>query len=364
MALEGNLTAFGLSEILQLIAVQQKTGMLTVTNVDNTTVMFFRGGEIVSTRDRRRKARDSFKDYLTRYGVLEREQLVRISQISAQSKLDFTDILTSEGFITREEMLKHWRKQVLESMHDVLTWEEGTYKFVTSQEIVDGIKSPECFNVEGMLMESMRRIDEFPQMLEMFPSEKLVFSRRQNQPTGEEMTENERDIFALVSDPTSLRNLIARGRMPVFEVYEALKQLREKGLVSMAEPTGGGSDAPGALPEERAARGPTKNVIPILTAGLLFVGAMYAGFRGTVGFANPEVLARVELPRDAELSRNQLEHRLRWLLEAYRAQNGVYPESLSALESAGLVSPVLLEKARVRAFRYRLTSSQSGYTLL
>jgi hypothetical protein len=34
MALEGNLTSFKIEEILQLIAVQQKTGMLSVAASD------------------------------------------------------------------------------------------------------------------------------------------------------------------------------------------------------------------------------------------------------------------------------------------------------------------------------------------
>ena len=56
MALEGNLSAFGLSEILQLIAVQQKSGMLSVNSGSGAMVLFFRDGNLVSTRDRRRRA--------------------------------------------------------------------------------------------------------------------------------------------------------------------------------------------------------------------------------------------------------------------------------------------------------------------
>jgi len=364
MALEGNLTAFGLSEILQLIAVQQKTGMLTVTNVDSTTVMFFRSGEIVSTRDRRRKARDSFKDYLTRYGVLEREQLLRISQISTQSKLDFTEILTSEGFLTREELLKHWRKQVLESMHDVLTWEEGTYKFVTSNEIVDGIKYAESFNVEGMLMESMRRIDEFPQMLEMFPSERLLFSKRDDEPLPEEVTENEKDIYELLTRQTSLRDLIARGKMPVFEVYESLKLLQDKELVSVEEPESEGEDDTVDRAQRRARRRVTKNVLPFLVAAILFLGAIFVGFRDQVRSLAPETVSGLEVLSDDDLSREHLEYRLRWLIEAYHAQYGVYPPSLTSLVDAGLAPATLIEAARERAFRYRLTANRAGYTLL
>ena len=58
MALQGNLDDFSLPEILQLIAVQQKSGVLKLTAGDDTAVIFFEGGKVVSTRDRRRNAKD------------------------------------------------------------------------------------------------------------------------------------------------------------------------------------------------------------------------------------------------------------------------------------------------------------------
>ncbi len=364
MALEGNLAAFGLSEILQLIAVQKKTGMLTVTNVDVTTVMFFRGGDIVSTRDRRRKARDSFRDYLTRYGVLERDELIRISQISAQSKLDFTEILTSEGFLSPQGLLMHWRKQVQEAMHDILTWEEGSYKFVASQDLVDGIKTPGSFNVEGMLMESMRRIDEFPQMLDMFPNEKLVFSRKDDSPAPEGMTETSQHILSLIAAPATLRELIARGKVPVFEVYEALKFLRDKGLAQMEEPETDVDEpiAPGTTP--KAKRRAFKNIIPFVLSVAMFLGASYIGFGDLVKQISPQQLAQATILADEPLSRDHIEHQMRWLIEAYHAQHGRYPANLSELRESGLASEGFLGRARSHAFRYRLTASRTGYILL
>jgi len=122
MSLEGNLTAFGLSEILQLIAVQQKSGMLAVTSQDRSKVLFFRDGQVISTRDRRRKSKDPLRDYLTRYGILSREELIRITQISAQSKLDLTDIIISEKFLDGERLNKQYRNHIQDETHDLLTW--------------------------------------------------------------------------------------------------------------------------------------------------------------------------------------------------------------------------------------------------
>jgi len=48
MALQGNLDDFSLPEILQLIAVQQKSGVLKLTSGSDVAVIFFDGGRVVS----------------------------------------------------------------------------------------------------------------------------------------------------------------------------------------------------------------------------------------------------------------------------------------------------------------------------
>jgi hypothetical protein len=391
MALEGNLSSFGLSEILQLISVQQKTGMLTVQADDRSGVMFFRDGKLVSTRDRRRRVRDPFRDYLTRYGVVSREDLIRISQISSQSKLDLTEILASEGFMTQDEIDKHWRKQVQESVHDVLTWEQCSYKFISNEDIVAGIRTLGEFSVEAMLMESMRRIDEFPQMLAMFPTDQILVTRvvkeadaekekAEGEGQGEdkdegkdegaggdgderELSQNEKAILALLTDIVSIRDLVASGKMPLFEVYEALKLLKEKDLIKVKDehPTGAGTTTAAG----RSARGRSLgNPLPLVAAALLLCAAGVVGMGDTVRRVATEGVDAAAIARDDALERSRLEHSLRWRIEAYRARHGFYPPSLDALVDEGLASDGMLSRAEEMSLRYRLTPGRPTYTLL
>ncbi len=57
------------------------------------------------------------------------------------------------------------------------------------------------------------------------------------------------------------------------------------------------------------------------------------------------------------------ENELRWKIEAYRAQNGTYPRTFSALEKSGLISRPFLEEIQRFKFRYHLTESGDHYTL-
>ena len=363
MALEGNLSSFGLSEILQLIAVQQKTGMLTVSNQGSTNVMFFRNGLVISTRDRRRKTADPFKDYLIRYGILNRDELIRISQISSRSKLDLIEILESEGLLSADELQKHFRNQIQESMHDVLTWEQCTYKFITNENIVKDIKTVGEYNIEAMLMESMRRIDEFPQMLGLFPNDRILvtLNDKAQGDKSDEMTSNAKAVLSLLSaHPVTLREILAAAKMPLFEVYEALKLLKEKDLIRTKDD----SQADAAPAEQESAaktrRRPGGNPLPLLIALVLFGLSVFVGGHGLFKAVEPHKYLTIESLEESSIARGQVGEKLRWVLEAYRAQYGVYPPSLDALLTAGLATPQLLEKADRFSFRYSLTPSLIG----
>jgi len=362
MALEGNVNSFGISEILQLIAVQQKTGMLTLSSAINNAVLFFRSGQLISARDRRRRARDPFKDYLTRYGILGREDLVRISQIGSQSKLDLIDILLSEEFMSEEMLQYHWRKQVQEAVHEVLTWDECNYKFIASDEIINGIKSPADFSVEAILMESMRRIDEFPQMLKMFPHDRLRVSTTGEEPADpDEMTRNSVSILEKIKGVVTLADLIATGQLPMFEVYEALKLLKEKGLVKVEETAA--RETTGKVTTKRSRR-KVGNLFPLVVAVVIFASASFLGFKSAVLHVSNVAKRGSSAIKYSEPARDRLEYKLRWLIEAHRAEYGVYPESLEQLVGAGIAPSPIIEKARSLDLRYRLTPGRPGYTLM
>jgi hypothetical protein len=366
MALEGNLTAFGLSEILQLIAVQQKTGMLTVSSQDSGAVLFFREGLIISTRDRRRKAKDPFKEYLTRYGILSREELIKITQISSQSKLDLLDILGSEDFMSEEELQKHFQKQIQESLYEVLTWDQCSYKFISNEDVVEGIRTAGDYSIEGMLMESMRRIDEFPQMLKMFPSDRILITRVDKTDDDEDdrkSTENEKAVFKLLDEIMSVRDLIARAKLPLFEVYESLKLLQEKGLIKTKDEQPQVVDEASAAVTKTTARA-RRNAFPFFATAVLFSATLFLGIHGFVQNFDTHREAVIESIESNSIARNQVAENLRWLIEAYRAQYGVYPRSLSALEDAGLATSRTMAMAELFDFRYQLTPGRPNYTLI
>jgi len=365
MALEGNLSDFGLSEILQLIAVQKKSGMLCISTQDRSTILFFRNGYLISTRDRRRNIKDPFKNYLMRYGVLARNEIERLIDISIKSKLDFTDVMVSEKIFSEEEMKKLYRSHIQEAVHDVLTWAQCKYKFFPGQDIIEGIKSWGDHNIDGVLMESMRRIDEFPEMEKDFHDSRIVISLARGVEPEEELTGNEKVVVGLLTEAQTLAYIISHAKIPAFETYETLKHLKDKDLIrTFFEHTEDDLAEKTAKQTRGIPMQVVKRYIPLTVVLSVFLVSMFFSVRGPIKHLINRTNELDSPSTVNSLPRARIEERIRWSLEAYRAMNGAYPAELNNLTESGLLTEEIMQIIEEHSIRYHLTQNKNIYTLL
>jgi hypothetical protein len=376
MALEGNVKDFGLSEIFQLIALQKKSGMLSVT-ADETMVIFFREGMLISTRDRRGELRDPLKDYLTGYGFLSREETARIEKIQDETGMDLTEILTSEKYFSEDELTSIFIDQMQETMREILSWPKSYYKFNIGNQMLQGVQSFASIKVEGILMESMRRIDEFPEMLRIFPSEKMTV-KRLAMPADKppKLDRQEEIIYELIEDEASVEDLISTAKMARFCTYEALKNLLEKGLLEIGEIPA--EEVPEIEEPVRKVAKPRKmRVIPTLAA-ILFLLASFAVGEYLVPILLPPgwSVARsaepaAEAPADGkfvaanldELNERLAVEALRTGLETHMALKGSYPITVEILTVRNIIPPPLLDEVQRYGFVYRMLEDGASYSL-
>lgn len=377
MALEGNVKDFGLSEILQLIALQKKSGLLSVTGEQNMAI-FFQDGRIISTRDRRSFAHDPLKDYLFRYGFIDSDEMGNLQRIQAETKLDLADILISEKYVTPDELSAIFNDQIQESIQEVLTWPKSFYKFISGTHVLQGVTSFTPIKVEGILMESMRRIDEYPELERIFPNEQTILKRldmpRENPP---ELDRYEAAIYHLLERDSSLGELIAHACMARFSTYEACKNLLEKGLLEIVtEPASIEEETREELSEQRTNR--RKHFAPAFAVACLLIVGFAVG-EYAVPFVSPPgwgahsraVLRPApvsgEQPLAGSLEELALRHNeesIREGLEEYFAAQGSYPFTLEVLVVRSFVPARMIEKAQQSNLRYRLGHGGMAYSLV
>jgi hypothetical protein len=338
MALQGNLDDFSLPEILQLIAVQQKSGVLKLTAGDEVGVIFFEGGKVVSTRDRRRNAKDPLKPFLVKTGRLTDPQLRQVETIENESRRELTDILLSGNYLTSEQLSHAVEEQIQDTLHQLLTWKTGAYHFSGDSRTVPKFAVNVRLNTEGLLMESMRRIDEMARYKEELSSTAMVLRPKALAVPPKEMTEAERRVLPLIDGLRPIRDIMAQSKLVDFEVYEALHHLLEQGVVEISL-----SAAPPKVTPMPSATAP--RVAQPRGALALAIGTLVLALSVGLGvYGSPALLAPVQRSATPApwappaIAGVDDAARVTLALETYRTMRGKYPGELATLARAGLVS--------------------------
>jgi len=351
MALQGNLDDFSLPEILQLIAVQQKSGVLKLTSGDEVAVIFFEGGRVVSTRDRRRNAKDPLKGFLVNTGYLSDAQLRQIETIEAESRRELTDVLLSGNYLSGEHLTHALEQQIQDTMHRLLTWKAGTYHFSGDSRTVPKFAVNVRLNTEGLLMESMRRMDEIVRYKEVLTSPAMVLRPKPLAVVPKEMTQAEHRVLPLVDGLRPLRDIVAHSKLVEFEVYEALHHLLEVGVVEISLSAAPAKAAP--APREAGSR-PARRSFAVPIALLVILASVAIG-----RFATPSLYAQVapsvRTPPEEKAGIDESQ-RVALALEAYRSLRGQYPSDLRALARDGF-TPWRTAASFARRFEYRSDGS-------
>ena len=343
--MQGSLSEFRLAEILQLVAVQQKTGLLRLARHNTTVVFYFDNGILVSCRDRRHVSHDPLFQYLARTGCLPADTLSYVRDRLENSKEDLADLLLAERFLAEEELQAALEDLAQELVHLTFMWREGTYQFVGGEQALEGLRHRIALKIDAVLMEGARRADEWPRLLEKLPGPEVVIDLLQA-PTS--LGPRAFGVLSQVTGVMRLGELIGRARVPEFEVYEIVAAAVDAGavrIVSKPEPVAAAT-APVAAPVRREAA-PSRSHLWSLPKPLGWTLALGLGVLSAVGvygvaphLAPPDARAAAEA-----LAVAQARDTLRRELALYRTLHGRYPESLLELTGSGLASPTLLRRA-------------------
>lgn len=363
MALEGNLSDFGLEEILQLIAVQQKSGFL-VLKQDQEMVFYFDRGTLVSTRDRRGPGNDPLVVYLRRYGFFTPEQWTHLDYVLTHATLDLTDVLLSENLLEEPTLTGVLQSVAQEQIHHGMKLKRGSYHFTATNEVASGIRGRINMDIQGLLMEGARRCDEEPRLHEKLNSLSLAFARGARAPQAGELGETGSRLLRLALAGKTLGEIIQSARASAFTTRELLANLCDTGALAPVQPELG-QVIP--LPANRA-RGSRRGLAlrqPALTAGLVLLVLAGGAWRWRPALPAADgtraVTAGAEASAAAPLRLAQLGDDVEQAITLFHAEHGRYPVDLSLLVEEGFVEPSAVAVLQGRGWSYRVVDQGRSY---
>jgi Flp pilus assembly protein TadD len=173
MAIRGNLSEASLADVLQLLALGQKTGCLSIAREGSFGTVHFAGGRIVYAELVNR--RDRLGDRLVRSGAITPDDLARVTAATAPpDDRALAHTLLAQGLVERDVLIGEYRTLVEEAVYHLFSWSLGSFTF--EPEIDD---APDAalvsVSADSLLLEGARRVDEWTQIAKKVPSLDLIF---------------------------------------------------------------------------------------------------------------------------------------------------------------------------------------------
>lgn len=169
MSLVGNLEDLGLGEILQIVSLSRKTGVLSLNSRGRDGSIYFRKGQVV--RASSSTFQQSLGEVLIQKGVIDIAVLRKA--LSVQQEQGFRErlgvILVKNFGVSQEIVEEVVREQIENVVFSLFAWVEGSFKFMVQDEMetIDGtMMDPLQFmldqglNPQFLAMEGTRILDE------------------------------------------------------------------------------------------------------------------------------------------------------------------------------------------------------------
>lgn len=129
MSLVGRLEDLSLGEILQIVSLSKRSGLLRLEAPDVKGSLFIRAGKVIYAASSEEK--EGVLSFLAENGLVEADQLesLREKLESGLSPQEFHDLLEDGTGVSHDSFQEVLKRRVEELTYSLLIWEEGTFSF-------------------------------------------------------------------------------------------------------------------------------------------------------------------------------------------------------------------------------------------
>jgi len=359
MALQGTLKDFSITEIIQLIGQQLKTGVLRIRRGKDLVEIHFVDGMIVHVYSNYRGRKDLIGEILVKAELITQDQLDRVLKIQKESLKYLGEILVELQLLTKDDVLKVISTQIYETIYDLFWWDDGQFNF--DLRLVESYKKiPFALSTEQVLLNILRMVDEWSEIEKKIYSPHLVFRKvlKLEEKSGEglssesylkeKLTSEQELIYNLVDGTRTVQDIIDRSLLGKFNASEILVDLSGMTLIETA-----GLRAPGIIKK-----------VSMVNFRSTLTFAYYGGFLLLILFVlfyvKPSFLHhfwdskidRVDIDVPMHVVHKTQLDRIKNALEVYLLEKGQYPSRLEELIAAKLLRKSDLSYRKGASYHY------------
>jgi hypothetical protein len=219
-----------LPDVLQWIASGRKTGTLHIERRSVEKRIVMREGNIFSSWSN--DPRESLGQFLIRLRLVTEEQLFRALLAQEEKGRLLGSILVADGLLTEEDLKSALKAKAEETVYDLFLWPAGQFEFREGEFPDDILITIESL-VTPVILEGIRRVDEWQRIRAVFPDTETTFKVDGSaSPAADPI---ERQVLALAAAGKSLAEMSLELRRSDFETASLVFALHGRGLLAVGE---------------------------------------------------------------------------------------------------------------------------------
>ncbi len=230
--LHGELRAFSIADVMGLLNMTRKSGMLKCKQFTLEKEIFWTEGDVTFAVSN--LPEDSLGEFLVARGRLSRKQLQEVSQkVSGESRLG--KVLVRETILSPRDLWWAVQTQVLEIIYSLFQWDHGIFEFSNEAE-EEFEKIQLSTSTQNIIMEGIRRLDEWGRIRERIPDVSRIPVLRLTAAEIDkrvELRDTDRKILTSIDGRRAVLSIVKESGLGEFETQLALLGLISAGYVEL-----------------------------------------------------------------------------------------------------------------------------------
>lgn len=239
MALKGNLRDFSITQLLNLINLAQKTGLLIIEGPGETARITFRQGKLAYAQVGTDDGSLAYILHQTRKISASQFKLLR-ERAALMSDKELGLLLINAGYLSQDDILTSLQTYFVTVVRRLFTWVEGFFRFDADALPGDG-KITVRVDLENLIIEGSRQLREWEQLQEEIPSldMALKFSERPGTNLRNiNLSVEEWRVVSYVNPKNTIKQISRAAKMNDLEIRRVVYGLIQAGLVEVVRPEG------------------------------------------------------------------------------------------------------------------------------
>ncbi|MDO5576128.1 MAG: DUF4388 domain-containing protein [Fibrobacter sp.] len=231
MVLSGTLREFILADVLQLLTQQKITGNLILNNGLNEGVVVFKDGIIVAAVKNDENLSNKLFLYLVEIKQAPSNKINKLFTTYESDISALTKQIVRKGYLTESEAKVFCESVTEDILCSLFVWNTGKYRFDSSENVDSLIPANIAITSESIVMEAMRRIDEWNRM-KLHINGNIVFVRSKKEPTQKTIIDpfkaTAEYLYSLLDGTSPVKEFVGNTCLTEYKIYEGLNELLQQ----------------------------------------------------------------------------------------------------------------------------------------